>query len=193
MCCKASPFFSSSQQPPLSARPLHSASHCPPPLQALATMPRLRAPPRHCPPQGPLWHRAGRLLCCRGRLPIDRRLRCSSGPVNPASSVARALRCSLTSPTKPTIAGRPPSPVHPSARPPSPPRARHGEPPPPFTPNRDHRRPGLLPGCFPADQRLPVCRNWPVGHRRRRGFPLPCFFGQGPKRPRELGHLAKQA
>jgi hypothetical protein len=30
---------------------------------------------------------------------VDRRLWCSSGPIDPASSVARALRCSLTSPT----------------------------------------------------------------------------------------------
>jgi hypothetical protein len=39
---------------------------------------------------------------------LDRRLRCSFGPVDPTSSIARALRCSPTSPTEPMTVGRPP-------------------------------------------------------------------------------------
>jgi hypothetical protein len=106
---------------------------------------------------------------------VDRRLWCSSGPIDPASCVARARRCSPTSPTEPATAGRP---SHRCTPPPD--RHRRREPAtvsllPPFVSNRDHRRPGLLPGRFPANQRLPTDRIWPVSRRRRRGFPLPCF------------------
>jgi hypothetical protein len=124
---------------------------------------------------------------------IDRSLQCSSDPVDPASSVARALRCSPTSPAEPTTVGRPP---HRCTPPPD--RHRHRDRalvslPPPFTPNRDRRRPGLLPGRFPGDQRLPAGRIWPVSRRRRGEFPLPCFIDHGPKRPRGLGRWAEQA
>jgi hypothetical protein len=98
---------------------------------------------------------------------VDRRLRCSSGLVDTTSSIARALRCSLTSPTEPTTAGRPP---HRRTPPPVHHRRRDRAPvslPPPFTSIRDRRRPSLLPGRFPADQWLPVSRIWPVSHRHR--------------------------
>jgi hypothetical protein len=42
---------------------------------------------------------------------------------------------------------------------------------PPFTPNRDHRRPGLLPGRFPADQRLPA--GEPLASGGGGNFPSP--------------------
>jgi hypothetical protein len=110
---------------------------------------------------------------------IDRRLWCSSGPVDPASSVARALRCSPTSPTEPTTAGQPPQ----QRTPPTDHHRRHDRAPmslpPPFAPNQDHRRPSLLPGRFPADQRLPVGRIWPVSHRRRGGFVSPVSSAVG--------------
>jgi hypothetical protein len=104
---------------------------------------------------------------------VDRRLWCSSIPIDPTSSVARARRCSPTSATEPATAGR-----LPHRRTPLPDRHRRRKPAtvsllPPFAPNRDHRRPGLLPGCFPADQRLPAGRIWPVSRRRRRGISPP--------------------
>jgi hypothetical protein len=107
---------------------------------------------------------------------VDRRLWCSSGPIHPTRSVTWAQKCSPTSPTEPATAGRPPH-----RRTPPPDRHRRREPAtvsllPPFAPNQDHRRPGLLPGRFPADQRLPAGRIRPVSHRRRRGIYLPCFL-----------------
>jgi hypothetical protein len=127
---------------------------------------------------------------------INHRLWCSSGPIDPTRSVARARRCSPTSPTEPATADRPPH-----RRTPPPDRHRRREPATvslllPFTPNRDHRRPGLLPGYFPADHRLPAGRIWPMSHRRRRGFPLPCLHRGLPahaKPARMLGRLAEQA
>jgi hypothetical protein len=123
---------------------------------------------------------------------IDRRLWCSSGPIDPTRSFTRARRCSPTSPTEPATVGRPP---HRCTPPPD--RHRRREPTtvsllPPFTPNQDPRRPRLLPGRFPADQRLPAGRIRPVSHRRRRGISLPCFLGWA-ETPRELGRLAEQA
>jgi hypothetical protein len=92
--------------------------------------------------------------------------------LSPATVDSR-LWCSPTSPTEPATAGR-----LPHRRTPLPDRHRRHELAtvsllPPFAPNRDHRRPGLLPGCFPADQRLPAGRIWPVSRRRRRGISPP--------------------
>jgi hypothetical protein len=118
-------------------------------------------------------------------------LRCSSGPVIPASSVTQALSCSLTWPTEPTTVGRAPH-----RRTPPPDRHRDRAPmslPLPFTPNQNRSRLGLLPGRFPTDQRLPADRIWSVSHRRRGGFFPPCFISRGPKHPRGLGRLAEQA
>jgi hypothetical protein len=87
---------------------------------------------------------------------VDRRLRCSFGPVKPVSSIARALRCLPTSPTEPKTVGRPP---HRCTPPPDRHRRHDRAPvslPPPFTPNHDRRRPDLLPDRFPTDQRLPA-------------------------------------
>jgi hypothetical protein len=97
---------------------------------------------------------------------VGRRLKCPFDPVDPASSVARALRCSSTSPTEPTTVSRPPH-----QRTPLPDcHHRHDRAlvslPSSLAPNRDCRRPGLLPGRFPADQRLRADRIWPVSHRR---------------------------
>jgi hypothetical protein len=127
---------------------------------------------------------------------VDRRLWCSSSPIDPTRSVARARRCSPTSPTEPSTASRPPH-----RRTPLPDRHHRCEPAtvsllPPFAPNQDHRRTGLLPGCFPADQRLPAGRIWPVSRWRQRGFSLPCLHHGLPahaKSARMLGHLAEQA
>jgi hypothetical protein len=87
-------------------------------------------------------------------------------------------------PTEPTIAGRPPH-----RRTPPLDHHRHRDRalvslPPSLAPNRDHRRPGLLPGRFPADPWLPAGRIWPVSCRRRGEFPLPYFVGHGLKHPR---------
>jgi hypothetical protein len=117
--------------------------------------------------------------------------RCSYGPVDTASSIARARRCSPTSPTESTTAGRPPSPAHPSTD-----RHRRCEPtmvslPPPFTPNRDPRRPGLLPGRFPASQRLPAGRIWPVSRRRRGEFSPPLFLRSQAEMPKGAGPLGR--
>jgi hypothetical protein len=102
---------------------------------------------------------------------VDRHLWCSPGPVDPASRVTQALRCSPTSQTEPMTADRPPHWC-------TPPPDRHRlcnqalvSLPPPFAPNRDRRRPGLLPVRFPADQRLPTGRIWPVSHRHQGGIP----------------------
>jgi hypothetical protein len=106
---------------------------------------------------------------------VDRRLWCSFGPVRPTHSITQARRCSPSSPTEPATAGRPPHRRIPPAD-----RHRRREPAtvsilPPFTPNWDHRRPGLLPGRFPADQRLSAGRIRPVSRRRRRGNFPPLF------------------
>jgi hypothetical protein len=88
---------------------------------------------------------------------------------------------SPTSPFSPTSATSTP---HRHTPPPD--RHHHREPvtvslPPPFAPNWDPRRPGLLPGHFPANQRLPAGQIWSVSRRRRGNSALPCFFGDGPK------------
>jgi hypothetical protein len=106
---------------------------------------------------------------------VDRPLWCSSSPIHPTRSITRARRCSPTSPTEPATAGRPRHRCIPLLD-----RHRHREPAmvsllPPFTPNQDHHRPGLLPGRFPADQRLPVGRILSVSHRRQRGNFPPLF------------------
>jgi hypothetical protein len=129
----------------------------------------------------------------RGLATVDRHLYCSSGPIHPTRSVARAQRCS---PTDPTTAGRPPH-----RRTPPPDRHRHREPTtvsllPPFSPNQGHHRPGSLPGHFPTDQRQPAGRIWLVSRRRRGGggwgIPLPCLLGWA-ETPRDLGRLAEKA
>jgi hypothetical protein len=123
---------------------------------------------------------------------VDHRVQCSSNPVDLISSVARALRCSPTSPTEPTTADRPPH----QRTPPPDRHRRHNRALvsllPPFAPNRDRHRPSLLPGRFPTDQWLPADRIWPMSCRRRGECP-PCFIGHGPKYPRGLGRLAEQA
>jgi hypothetical protein len=149
----------------------------------------LRSSSHRGPPAPELAHHWLRFLASPAT--IDRRLRCSSGPVDPASSIARARRCSPTSPTEPMTAGRPPSPAHPSIN-----RHRRREPttvslPPLFAPNRDHRRPGLLPGRFPADQRLPTGRIWPVSHRRRGEFFPPLFHPTRAEMPKGAGPLGR--
>jgi hypothetical protein len=121
---------------------------------------------------------------------IDHHLWCSSGPIDPTRSVARARRCSPTSPTEPATAGRPPH-----RRTPPPDRHRRHEPAtvsllPPFAPNQDPRRSGLLPGCFPADQRPPAGRIRPMSRRRRRGISLPCFLGWA-EMPEGTGPLSR--
>jgi hypothetical protein len=116
-------------------------------------------------------HSARAHHCHHSPATVDRCLWCSSGPIHPTRSITRARRCSPTSPTEPATASRPPHRRIPPAD-----RHRRHEPTtvsllPPFTPNQDHRRPGLLPGRFPTDQRLPR----PVSHRRRRGNFPPLF------------------
>jgi hypothetical protein len=120
-------------------------------------------------------HSARARHCHRSLATIDRHLWCSAGPIHSTRSVARARRCSPTSPTKPTTISRPPHRCIP------PPDYHHCREPAtvsllsPFTPNRDHRQSGLLPACFPADQRLPAGRIRPVSHRRRGGIFPPLF------------------
>jgi hypothetical protein len=164
-----------------------TADQLPPPLHALHMQP----PPVHLTPSPSVRRRSRSLLfpqlpsCShpsararhhhRSPATVDRRLWCSSAPIHPTRSITRAQRCSPTSPTEPATAGRPPHRRIPPAD-----SHRCREPAmvsllPPFTPNQDHRRPGLLPGRFPADQRLPAGRIRPVSRRRRRGNFPPLF------------------
>jgi hypothetical protein len=112
---------------------------------------------------------------------VDRRLWCSSDPIHPTRSIARAQRCSPTTLIEPTTASRPPH-----RRTPPPNRHRCREPTVvsfllPFAPNQGHHRPGSLLGHFPADQRRPVGRIRPVSHRHQGGeFPSP-VSSAGPK------------
>jgi hypothetical protein len=61
----------------------------------------------------------------------------------------------------------------------------------PFAPNRVPHRLGLLPCHFPADQRLPASRIWPVSHRRRGKFSPPLFLRSRAEMPKGAGPLGQ--
>jgi hypothetical protein len=117
----------------------------------------------------------------REDLPGASPLRPTPGLVFTFLSTTEPWSTSPTSPFSPTSTTSTPR-----RRTPPPDRHRRHEPatvslPPSFAPNWDPRRPGLLPGHFPSDQRLPAGPIRPVSRRRRGNSALPCFFGHGPK------------
>jgi hypothetical protein len=123
------------------------------------------------------------LLPCR--LLLSSTVRTSPAPAPYAPPPASSSPFSLTSAT-PT----------PHRRTPPPDRHRRREPtteslPPPYTPNRDPRRPGLLSGRFPTDQRLPAGRIRPVSHRRQGKFSPPLFLRSRAEMPKGTGPLGQ--
>jgi hypothetical protein len=125
---------------------------------------------------------------------IDRRLWCSSSPIDPlvaSPELEVALHPHQSRQPTPTdhLTGVPLRPTTHRRR-----ATAMVSLPPPFTPNRSHHHPGSLPGYFPADQRRPAGRIRPVSRRRRGGggISLPCFLGWA-KSPRKPGRLAEQA